>query len=202
MEQTAPQPIVSRARIVTIPKRVPPALQPRSPYRQSPHFVTADSPPPPIPSPRPEDRHEKSASPMYPPFQPSNREAEKSTIHESTSHQELSQNFDSIRLSNPSPKPPSHSKTSAFDSNSVSGSDYSPSRSTPAGTPGLGAETDDTVHTPITMEDQEATPTKAGAEQPSDSKSTKMEREASQASEKDDAFHSMPSTPVEGGNKV
>ena len=199
-----PQPIVSRARIVTIPKRVPPALPPRSPYRQSPHLMTADSPLPPMPS-RPEDGHEKSPSPPSPPSKPSNRDAGKATIHDSTSHEELSQNFDSIRLSTPSPKPASHGKISAFDSNSVSGSDYSPSRSTPAGTPGLGAETDDTVHTPITMDDQEATPTKASTEQPSDSKSTEMEREvsqASQASEKDDAFHSMPSTPIESGNKV
>ncbi|KAL8864532.1 MAG: hypothetical protein Q9174_007317, partial [Haloplaca sp. 1 TL-2023] len=113
MEQAAPQPIISRARIVTIPKRVPPALPPRSPYRQSPHFVTPDSPPPPMPSPQPLDRHDKAPGPLSPPSKPSNTDAGKPIPHYPASHQELSQNFDSIRLSTPSPKPASHGKTSA-----------------------------------------------------------------------------------------
>ena len=40
-DEVAPKPVISRARLVTIPKRIPPALPPRSPYRNQPPVITS-----------------------------------------------------------------------------------------------------------------------------------------------------------------
>lgn len=40
-DEAVPQPVVSRARLVTIPKRIPPALPPRSPYRNQPPVISS-----------------------------------------------------------------------------------------------------------------------------------------------------------------
>lgn len=40
-DEAAPKPVISRARLVTIPKRIPPALPPRSPYRNQASVVTS-----------------------------------------------------------------------------------------------------------------------------------------------------------------
>lgn len=207
MEQAAPQPVISRARLVTIPKRVPPALPPRSPYRQSPHLINAEPSPPPVPSPRSFkiQQYDKatdalSSSPKASAL--TDISLEGSTKHNASPRQDLAHDLDNIRISSPEPQP-SPSRTSGFDSVSASGSEYSRSRSTPAGTPGLETETDATVYTPITMEDQEATPIKASAKHSFPEESSTMEREESQTSEKkDDVFHSVPGTPVEGGNRT
>lgn len=39
-DEAPPKPVISRARLVTIPKRIPPALPPRSPYRNQPSVIT------------------------------------------------------------------------------------------------------------------------------------------------------------------
>lgn len=41
IDEAVPNPVISRARLVTIPKRIPPALPPRSPYRNQPPIVTS-----------------------------------------------------------------------------------------------------------------------------------------------------------------
>lgn len=40
-DEAAPNPVISRARLVTIPKRIPPALTPRIPYRNQTPVVTS-----------------------------------------------------------------------------------------------------------------------------------------------------------------
>ncbi|KAL8936694.1 MAG: hypothetical protein Q9216_004804 [Gyalolechia sp. 2 TL-2023] len=206
MEQAAPQPVISRARLVTIPKRIPPALPPRSPYRQSPHFVNAESPPPPVPSIPSESQQidkatdRRSPSPQFSQFADVSL---KDGIHDDRSaHPELPQDLDNIHLSAPSP-PTSPLKSPGLDSASVSGSDYSRSHSTPAQTPGLETDTDGMVHTPITMDDQEATPVKASADRDVQTGGIGMKREESQSSErKGDVFHSVPGTPVESPGQL
>ncbi|KAL8714509.1 MAG: hypothetical protein Q9225_006545 [Loekoesia sp. 1 TL-2023] len=205
MEQAAPQPVISRARLVTIPKRIPPALPPRSPYRQSPRVINPEPSPPPVPSiPSENQPTDKAIDPRFPSADASqfaDVSLERIQDHQ-TPHQDLVQDFDNIRLSAPSP-PTSSLKSPGLDSVSASGSEYSRSRSTPAQTPGLETDTDGMVHTPITMEDQEATPVKASADHDVQIGGTGMQREGSQTSEKkDDVFHSVPGTPVDGAGRL
>ncbi|KAL8934011.1 MAG: hypothetical protein Q9211_005455 [Gyalolechia sp. 1 TL-2023] len=203
MEQATPQPVISRARLVTIPKRVPPALPPRSPYRPPPPVIDAETSPPPVPSLRREsqptdnasDNH--SPSPKYPQF--ADISLHERSQDSKSSHEDVPQDLDHIQLSAPSPPV----KSPDVESASVSGSDYSRSHSTPAQTPGLETDADGMVHTPITMEDQEATPVKATAEDVVRIGGIGMKREESQSSEKKgDVFHSVPGTPVESTGRL
>ncbi|KAL8696890.1 MAG: hypothetical protein Q9224_002566, partial [Gallowayella concinna] len=200
MEQAAPQPVISRARLVTIPKRVPPALPPRSPYREAPRARNAEPSPPPMPpislegQPRDKSTDPRSSSPYTPqfinvPLDDSNKNA----VSPCPDH---ARDIVNIPLSSSSP-PLTTSKPSGFDSSSVSDSEYSHAHSTPAQTPGLDADVDCMVHTPITMEDQETTPVKVSVHNLPGG-GTRLEREESQTSEKrGEEFHSMPGTPIE-----
>ncbi|KAL9008693.1 MAG: hypothetical protein Q9173_006206 [Seirophora scorigena] len=206
MEQAAPQPVITRARLVTIPKRVPPALPPRSPYRQSPHIFNGESSPPHVPPIPSTIQHTIEATSPRSPTRTSPEFADISLddrMHNIASpRQDVSRDSDDIHF--PATSPPAASLNSAgVDSASVSDSDYSRGQSTPARTPGLDAETDGTNATPITMEDQEATPVKASAGLDLHIESVGMQRGESQSSErKDDEFHSIPSTPVESGRAI
>ncbi|KAL8732270.1 MAG: hypothetical protein Q9166_002842 [cf. Caloplaca sp. 2 TL-2023] len=200
MEQAAPQPVVSRARLVTIPKRVPPALPPRSPYRQSPRVINAEPSSPPVPA-LPSESHQTDKSTDPRPSSPSTSQHASVSLDGSNDspspRQDLLQDLDNVQLSSPS-SPALPSKPSGFDSASVSSSNYSHAHSTPAQTPGLDTDVDGMVHTPITMEDQEATPVKATVERDLPNGSQGMQREESQKSDKrDDEFHSIPGTPIE-----
>lgn len=207
MEQAAPQPVISRARLVTIPKRVPPALPPRSPYCQSPRIINAETSPPPVPSlPSDSQQIDKATNSRSPSPRQSREFAEISLEEHSQDqqalYQDLPRELDKIQLPAPSPKS-SPLGSPALESASVSGSDYSRTHSTPAQTPGLETDTDGTVHTPITMEDQEATPVKASAEHDMQIRSITMKREESQSSEKKaDVFHSVPGTPIESTGRL
>lgn len=199
-EQAAPQPVVSKARLVTIPKRVPPALPPRSPYRQSPRVIDTEPSPPPVPTSLTENlRSDKHTEPR--PSSPYNSQFANIPLDGSVQgnlspRPDLAQDPDVLH-SLPSP-PNSSGKLYGTDSASMSGSDYSRAQSTPAQTPGLGMDGDGMVDTPITMEDQEATPVQASPERDLAIGSSKLERQASQMSEKmDETFHSVPGTPIE-----
>ncbi|KAL9598017.1 MAG: hypothetical protein Q9219_004773 [cf. Caloplaca sp. 3 TL-2023] len=205
MEQAAPQPVISRARLVTIPKRVPPALPPRNPHRLSPHISNAESSLQFVSSTTPEHpasdkSSDRSPSPELSSFP--DIPLEDQTQEDHSSHQDLSQDLDNIHLPTPS-SPISAIKSPGFESASVSGSEYSHDHSTPAQTPGLETDTDGTIHTPITMEDQELTPVKASSEYHIASGAPEMQREESETSErKDDVFHSIPSTPIEAATQL
>ncbi|KAL8981478.1 MAG: hypothetical protein Q9177_005555 [Variospora cf. flavescens] len=208
MAQNEPRsiPVITRARLVTIPKRIPPALPPRSPYRQSPHIANGESPPPPVPPIPSAIAHANEATSSRSPTRTSSEFADVSLderFHSNVSpRQDPSQGFDGFHSSATTP-PVASFKSAGIDSASVSDSDYSRAPSTPGQTPGLDAETDGTTSTPITMEDQEATPVQTTAGHDLHIESARMEREESQSSEKkDDEFHSIPSTPVEKARQI
>ncbi|KAI4243797.1 MAG: hypothetical protein LQ352_006967 [Teloschistes flavicans] len=206
MEQATPQPVISRARLVTIPKRVPPALPPRNPYRNSPRVTNAELTTPPVPAlPLGPHQVDKATGPSTPSPQASpfaDISLEDYTKDSGSPRKDPLQEIESIHPATPS-HPHSPTKTTGFDSQSVSGSEYSRSHSTPAVTPGLETETDGMVQTPITMEDQEVTPVKPNEEHKMPTESSPMVREESQTSEKkEDEFHSIPSTPIEASAKT
>ncbi|KAL8651713.1 MAG: hypothetical protein Q9226_004591 [Calogaya cf. arnoldii] len=201
MEQAAPQPIISKARLVTILKRVPPALPPRSPYRQSARTIDAGPSTPPMPALPTKsletDRGIESPSPSQYRSQFANILLDDSDQGKLSPRPDLTQGPDTVSQSLPS-APTSPGKPNGTDSASMSGSDYSHAQSTPAATPGLGMGGDGMVDTPITMEDQEATPVRASTERDLPVGNSKMERQESQTSEKmDEMFHSVPGTPIE-----
>ena len=208
MEQAAPQPVISRARLVTIPKRIPPALPPRSPYRQSPQVINVESsPPPPVPSIVSQSQQTdgttdlRSHSPNTSQFADVSLE-DRFEGNQSSHQEDNSKELENTHLSSLS-RPTSSLKSPGIDSASISGSDYSRAHSTPAQTPGLETDIDGMVHTPITMEDQDATPVKTSAEHYPPTGGNKMQREESQTSEKkDDVFHSVPGTPVDGTGRL
>ncbi|KAL8769364.1 MAG: hypothetical protein Q9209_004591 [Squamulea sp. 1 TL-2023] len=206
MEQAAPQPVVSKARLVTIPKRVPPALPPRSPYRRSHRVHDAESSATPVPAlPRESQQTDEGTDPRS--SSPCTIQFARVSLDDSFHNDALPRldsphDHDNISFSSPSPPVPA-SKVSEPDSNSVSGSDYSHAQSTPAQTPGLDMDVDVMVDTPVTMEDQEATPVRGNTERDSSTGGIKIEREESQTSEKiDDLFHSVPGTPVESSSRA
>ncbi|KAI4246150.1 MAG: hypothetical protein L6R40_002102 [Gallowayella cf. fulva] len=195
MEQAPPQPVISRARLVKIPKRAPPALPPRSPYRQSPRVVDAETSPPAVPLlPSEDPQTDPPSSSLYAP-KLTNSSLGGSAKNDVSPRQDVSQVLQNFHLSSASPSN-NPSKASSLDSSSVSGSEYSHGHSIPAQTPGLDTEMSDMTSTPITMEDQEATPVKANVVDLRIG-SSKIEREESQTSERrDDIFHSVPGTPI------
>ena len=165
-------PVVSKAKLVTIPKRIPPALPPRSPYRnqqlpntdghQSPHLdqpqdsglgldLTSSS----------EDHVHGGGETVDPSI---NEEA----LEEKLKEVHLVPRQDPERLS---------PRKDGFDAASMSGSDYS--RETPLG------------QTPIVMNDSEATNGLAVDIERANEDPVKI------ANHENEEFHSMPSTPLD-----
>ena len=199
-EQAAPQPVISKARLVTIPKRVPPALPPRSPYRHSPRVIDAEPSQLPVPtSPTENLQNDKNTEPRS--SSPCDSQLANIPLDDSVQGNlspctDIAQDPD-VSHSLPSP-PTSSGKPAGTDSASMSGSDYSRAHSTPGQTPGLGIDGDGMVDTPNTIEDQESTPVQTSPKQDLPIGSGKMERQTSQTSDKvDETFHSIPGTPIE-----
>ena len=194
------KPVISKAKLVTIPKRIPPALPPRNPYRAS-AKSNFEAPQSPLSNEYPvnglginltrpsqdQDRDEPEALHPYP---------SQSALEEKLNEVHLAPSQDVDRLS---------PKKDGFDEVSLSGSDYS-SRETPA-------ETAMPDETPIHMEDKESTEASAidmtkETEEPAkeDNESsggltidTTKENEvpSKAATHEYDEFHSVPSTPLE-----
>jgi len=172
-EPPAETPVISKAKLVTIPKRIPPALPPRSPYRNSAPKPT-DYEPPMSPSAttdreqglginltRPSEDHDRQS---YDGFDPAASQVE---LEEKLGEVHLAPQDDPDRLS---------PRKDGFDEISMSGSDYS--RDTPG-------------DTSIRMED---------IEENGDSKiqTGKENGESVRAGvHEEDDFHSLPSTPFE-----
>lgn len=171
-------PVISKAKIVNIPKRIPPALPPRSPYRNStPKPASFESPQSPLSQEYQEpglginltSPPEDQVNGENDPFPLESQAALEAKLNEV----KLAPHQDSDRLS---PK----IEKDGFDEISMSGSDYS--RGTPA-------------ETPIKMEDTE---TSSGL-----AVSTKKENQPVKAGAyEDDEFHSIPSTPLETSSQV
>lgn len=138
-EPPAAPSIISKARLVTIPKRIPPALPPRNPHRSSTPVPTIADPSPNISTPHPttQDQATDPRSPSPPPAsnaltpepQPLSNGTTNDAIHLTP---RVDQGHDHPR------------KEDGFDSVSMSGSDYSHSQDPPA---------------PITLQDNEPSAT-------------------------------------------
>ncbi|KAK4696854.1 SH3 domain-containing YSC84-like protein 1, partial [Lecanoromycetidae sp. Uapishka_2] len=176
-------PVIQKAKLVSIPKRIPPALPPRSPYRNSgPRSAGLDGPrSPSIHEPqgedlginltRPlEDHPDRQTQPLpLSPLRNESLEAKLNEVHLSSGH-------DSERLS---------PRKDGFDEISMSGSDYS--HETPAEHTSIAEPTE----APIKMEDNEPDHPLAV-----DTGTGKKEQWKIAAHE-DDEFHSIPNTPLE-----
>ena len=170
-EEAREMPVIQKAKVVTIPKRIPPALPPRNPYRNS-GSTRASLDPPTSPL---AQEHEISGLGIHltgPQDDQPNGENEHSHLED---HGGLEEKLTEIHLA-PEYDPERLSpKKDGFDEVSMSGSDYS---RTPA-------------ETPIRLEDNEATSglaVDAGKENEGPVKAVAHE---------DEVFHSIPSTPLE-----
>ena len=204
VETTEEKPVISKAKLVTIPKRIPPALPPRNPYRASGARPHVEPPQSPLSNEYPvdalginltrpsqdQDRDEPDALNPY---------ASQSALDEKLNEVHLAPRQDVDRLS---------PKKDGFDEVSLSGSEYS-SRETPA-------ETIMPDETPIQMEDKEsdknpalgmpANKTEESAKEDNESSSGGLaidtakdenEEPAKAAFHDHDEFHSVPSTPLD-----
>ena len=194
VETMQEKPVISTAKLITIPKRIPPALPPRNPYRASGHKSNVEPPQSPLSNEYPIDGLGIN---LTRPSQDQDREEP-----EVPSPSALEEKLNEVHLA---PRDRLSPKKDGFDEVSLSGSEYS-SRETPA-------ETAMPDETPIQLEDRESDEKSAidmakKNEEPAkeDNESsgglaidTAKENEApSKAANHDhDEFHSVPSTPLE-----
>ncbi|KAL6718648.1 hypothetical protein ACLMJK_002882 [Lecanora helva] len=170
-------PVISKAKLVTIPKRIPPALPPRSPYRNSAQKPAEDETPT-SPSATEDQSHGLGINLTRPSV---DRERQMDDSFDPAASQvALDERLDEVHLA-PQDDPDRLSpRKDGFDEVSMSGSDYS--RETPGETPGReDDEPDDGLVTQATKRNVE--PAKASAPE-------------------DDDFHSLPSTPLEAAAQV
>ncbi len=176
VDQELPAPVLSKARLVSIPKRTPPTLPPRNPYRNSPSNVEISG------SPTPAGRTDQGSSVHIPSSlkDPSQQFRDVSSDNNSlTPHtRDLENGLQNIHLSpstqqnTPNNYPSPSASRDGFDEATMSGSPYSEE----IGTFSNG--------TSITMRDNEA-----------NEATNKHDHEiTTDASEE---FHSIPNTPVE-----
>lgn len=188
------KPVISKAKLVTIPKRIPPALPPRNPYRASGPRTHVEPPQSPLSNEYPVDGLGIN---LTRPSQDQDREyPSQFALEEKLNEVHLAPRQDIDRLS---------PKKDGFDEVSLSGSEYS-SRETPA-------ETVMPDETPIQMEDKESegkpaidTAKKTNEPAKEDHESSgglaidttkKNEEPAKAAIHEHDEFHSVPSTPLD-----
>lgn len=170
-------PILSRAKLVTIPKRIPPALPPRNPDRQGPVVVNAEMPAIAHVAEHHErgpgrDQKDQISPPGEQPPKLANAE-----IHISPSENALEERLDQMHLPPPHDPDRLSPRKDGFDDISLSGSDYS--RETP-GESGIGMIDNEATHEPP-----------AAAVEKGNEPATKG------TTNETEEFHSMPSTPVE-----
>ena len=170
-EEAREMPVIQKAKVVTIPKRIPPALPPRNPYRNS-GSTRASNDPPTSPLAQDPEGSGLGINLTGPPDDELNGASEHSHLED---HGGLEEKLTEIRLA-PDYDPERLSrKKDGFDEVSMSGSDYS---RTPA-------------ETPIRLEDNEASSglaVDAGKENEGPVKAVAHE---------DEVFHSVPNTPLE-----
>lgn len=131
-DEGAVQPVISRARLVTIPKRIPPALPPRSPYRSQTPISTTTDPASTFTEPEPHGLGLDFNLPFTPPEHHINLESDHHTEALSSSKEDMDRKLDRMHLfpradsSDPSFDPGRLSpRKDGFDEVSMSGSDYS-----------------------------------------------------------------------------
>ena len=172
-EASQEMPVISKAKLVTIPKRIPPALPPRSPYRNSAPKIESHEPPlSPLGTTdkvqglginltRPSEDHDRHEDDGFDPA------ASQIALEEKLDEVHLTSHDDPDRLS---------PRKDGFDEVSMSGSDYS--HETPAATPLRLEDNETNGNLTITTEKKSGELAKAGANE-------------------EDDFHSVPSTPLD-----
>ncbi|KAL9632034.1 MAG: hypothetical protein Q9164_005561 [Protoblastenia rupestris] len=180
--------VISRAKLVTIPRRIPPALPARSPYRGQP-TINADMPASPTSAKRQEsglgidmDASKENEAGMQPTIPQDALDEKLKQLHLAPAH-------DPERLS------PSKD---GFDEVSMSGSDYS--RGTPADTPATGLN-----ESTIVMNDAEEEPRKDQMTEKVDGKEQTDEREemySTIASQDPDDFQAIPGSFLESASST
>ena len=183
--QEAPQEatVISRAKLVTIPKRIPPALPPRSPYRAQPMVNAA-----------------ASASPTVTEYQTSGvgidtnaSKQEEAAIPEPLLQDKdaLDERLEQIHLAPPNDPERLCPSNDGFDEISMSGSDYS--RGTPADTPAHEPDGSTLVRNGTKVKSkEEEMGGKLGGE---DEIRAVLESRLSLTSSESGGFHSIPGTP-------
>ncbi|KAL2055598.1 hypothetical protein ABVK25_003840 [Lepraria finkii] len=191
------RPVISKAKLVTIPKRSPPALPPRNPYR-TPGLKPGNFEPPLSPL---SNEHSIDGLGINLTGPPEDRGNQASGLYISSSQDDaLEEKLNEVHLA-PRQDPARLSpRKDGFDEISLSGSEYS--RGTPAETPmpkenpmhaetPTSAEASTQAETPIKMEDNESSgglKVKTGKEN---------EGPVKAATHEHDEFHSVPSTPLD-----
>lgn len=176
-DHTQEMPVIQKAKLVSIPKRIPPTLPPRSPYRNSrPRSAGLDGPRSPsiyehqaqglgINLTRPSEDHPDRDSPSAHPSR-----AQDEALEANVNEAHLSSAHDTERLS---------PRKDGFDEISMSGSDYS--HETPA----------EPTEAPIKMKDNVSSGPLAVDTGMGNDEHLKI------GAHEDDEFHSIPSTPLE-----
>ena len=201
VETMEEKPVISKAKLVTIPKRIPPALPPRNPYRASGPRSHIEAPQSPLSNEYPVDGLGIN---LTRPSQDQDRE-EPESFNPYPSQSALEEKLNEVHLAPRQDVDLLSPKKDGFDEVSLSGSEYS-SRETPA-------ETVMPDETPIQMEDKEsdekstidmAKKTEEPAKEDNESSgglaidTTKEIGEPAKAAIHDhDEFHSVPSTPLD-----
>lgn len=201
------KPVISRARLVNIPKRIPPALPPRNPYRSKPSIITDSDPnvspvetePPRLGVDfgdswlRRNDVDDKNTPMIVSPIE-DDIDEKMTALHITTRHDIP----DPDRLS---------PRKDGFDEISLSGSDYSYETSLPASKPiSSNVEIPNPMENP-NMTDRQFPSVTTQPDLPTESTiDNELEmtptvstwKEHDKATGKLDEFHSIPSTPLEG----
>ena len=177
--------VISRAKLVTIPKRIPPALPPRSPYRAPPGADAAALASPIV------TEHQDQGLGID--MNASKREEEH--LYPIPSANSLEEKLEQIHLAPSQDRDRLSPNKDGFDEISMSGSDYS--RGTPA-----EPSTEDTTQTTITMHDNEGSVQDDYADKGNrvaDDHTNVDEGARPSSSQRQDseAFHSIPGTPLE-----
>ena len=168
-ERAHEMPVIQRAKVVTIPKRIPPALPPRSPYRNS-GTKSDDLPTSPL-----VQEHEVSGLGIDLTSPTDDQISKESELPPTERQSELDDKLTEIHLAPGRDAERLSPMKDGFDEVSMSGSDYS---RTPA-------------ETPIRMEDNEASSgLAAGAAKENEGPVKALIHD-------DDEFHSIPNTPLE-----
>ena len=181
--------VISRAKLVTIPKRIPPALPPRSPYRASQGGETA-TPASPVVT---QHQDHGLGIDMNTTQNASNREEERP--YPVPSNDSLDERLEQIHLVPSQDHDRLSPNKDGFDEVSMSGSDYS--RGTPTEKPA-----EEPSESTIVMHDNEDSVQDKGAEKGShiadDVRNTDDgTRPSSSLKQDSEAFHSVPGTPLE-----
>lgn len=176
-EEHVPEiPIISKAKLVTIPKRIPPSLPPRNPYRNS--APKADKYAPPLSPNGAQNYHQELGINLTRPSEDHSRHMDDGS-DSATTQNALDEKLTELHVAPQNDPDRLSPSKDGFDEISMSGSDYS------HGTP---------AETPIKMEDNEskaglAVMTENGIEEP-----------AKAGLDGEDDFHSVPSTPLEASH--